>query len=73
MRKAHQQPLSARGLPVGVCVTHDRHGNDLVFGYIGGHRRQKARRFNPRKLGSVEVAVEAAQAWRRKMERSLVR
>jgi hypothetical protein len=40
----------------------------VVFGYIGGHRHQRAKRFNPRRLGSVAVAVQAAARWRRKSE-----
>jgi len=50
-----------------VCVTHDR-GNVIVFAYIGGHRNQRAKRFNPRKLGGVAAAVRGAAHWRAQQE-----
>lgn len=56
-------------MPTGVCVTHDK-GNRVVFAYIGGHRKQRAKRFNPRVLGSLELAVKCAAYWRREMEGS---
>lgn len=55
----------ALSLPVGVSLTHDK-GNPVVFAYVGGNgrMRMKAKRFNPRIVGSIEEAIELAIEWR---------
>ena len=60
-------------LPVGVCVTHDRHRNAVVFAYLGGHKRQRVRRFNPRLFADIGDAIAAAAQCRRRMERQAAR
>ena len=54
-------------IPVGVSLTHD-HGNPIIFAYVGSGRGRlgmKAKRFNPRVLGSVERALKQAIRWRK--------
>lgn len=51
-------------LPVGVSLTHDK-SNPVIFAYVGGNGvRMKAKRFNPRTIGSIEEAIELAIQWR---------
>ena len=54
-------------IPVGVSLTHD-HGNPVIFAYVGGGRGRlgmKAKRFNPRVIGSIERALKQAIRWRK--------
>ena len=53
-------------IPVGVSLTHDK-GHPIVFAYVGGKGRlgMRAKRFNPRVLGSVERALKQAIRWRK--------
>ena len=49
-------------IPVGVSLTHD-HGNPIIFAYVGGGRGRlgmKAKRFNPRVIGSLERGTQAS-------------
>ena len=53
-------------IPVGVSLTHDK-GNPVIFAYVGGKGPlgMRAKRFNPRVLGSVERALKQAIRWRK--------
>ncbi len=53
-------------IPVGVSLTHDK-GHPVVFAYVGGKGRlgMRAKRFNPRVLGSLEKALKQAIRWRK--------
>ena len=54
-------------IPVGVSLTHDK-GHPIIFAYVGGSKGRlgmKAKRFNPRVLGSVERALKQAIRWRK--------
>ena len=53
-------------IPVGVSLTHDN-GNPVIFAYVGGKGPlgMRAKRFNPRVLGSVERALKLAIRWRK--------
>ncbi len=54
-------------IPVGVSLTHDK-GHPILFAYVGGGRGRlgmKAKRFNPRVLGSMERALKQAIRWRK--------
>ncbi len=54
-------------IPVGVSLTHDK-GHPIFFAYVGGGRGRlgmKAKRFNPRVLGSMERALKHAIRWRK--------
>ena len=53
-------------IPVGVSLTHD-HGKPVIFAYVGGKGRlgMKAKRFNPRVIGSIERALKQAIRWRK--------
>lgn len=54
-------------IPVGVSLTHDK-GQPIFFAYVGGSRGRlgmKAKRFNPRVLGSMERALKQAIRWRK--------
>lgn len=54
-------------IPVGVSLTHD-HGKPILFAYVGSGRGRlgmRAKRFNPRVLGSMERALKQAIRWRK--------
>ena len=53
-------------IPVGVSLTHDK-GYPIIFAYVGGKGRlgMRAKRFNPRVLGSLERALKQAIRWRK--------
>lgn len=53
-------------IPVGVSLTHDN-GNPVIFAYVGGKGPlgMRAKRFNPRVLGSLERALKQAIRWRK--------
>ena len=53
-------------IPVGVSLTHDK-GHPVIFAYVGGKGRlgMKAKRFNPRVVGSLEKALKQAIRWRK--------
>ena len=53
-------------IPVGVSLTHDK-GHPVIFAYVGGKGRlgMRAKRFNPRVLGSLEKALKQAIRWRK--------
>ena len=53
-------------IPVGVSLTHDK-GNPIFFAYVGGKGPlgMRAKRFNPRVLGSMERALKQAIRWRK--------
>ena len=54
-------------IPVGVSLTHDK-GHPIFFAYVGSGRGRlgmRAKRFNPRKLGSMERALKQAIRWRK--------
>ena len=54
-------------IPVGVSLTHDG-GKPVIFAYVGGNKGRlgmRAKRFNPRVLGSVERALKQAIRWRK--------
>ena len=57
---------NALEIPVGVSLTHDK-GHPIIFAYVGGKGRlgMKAKRFNPRVLGSIERALKQAIRWRK--------
>ena len=60
------KPDNALEIPVGVSLTHDK-GNPIIFAYVGGKGRRgmRAKRFNPRVLGSIERALKQAIRWRK--------
>ena len=53
-------------IPVGVSLTHDK-GHPVIFAYVGGKGPlgMRAKRFNPRVIGSVERALKQAIRWRK--------
>ena len=54
-------------IPVGVSLTHDK-GHPVFFAYVGSGRGRlgmRAKRFNPRVLGSMERALKQAIRWRK--------
>ncbi len=53
-------------IPVGVSLTHDN-GKPVFFAYVGGKGPlgMRAKRFNPRVIGSVERALKQAIRWRK--------
>ncbi len=53
-------------IPVGVSLTHDK-GHPIIFAYVGGKGRlgMRAKRFNPRVIGSIERALKQAIRWRK--------
>ena len=53
-------------IPVGVSLTHDK-GHPVIFAYVGGKGRlgMRAKRFNPRVIGSLEKALKQAIRWRK--------
>lgn len=54
-------------IPVGVSLTHDK-GHPIFFAYVGSSRGRlgmRAKRFNPRVLGSMERALRQAIRWRK--------
>ena len=53
-------------IPVGVSLTHDK-GHPVIFAYVGGKGPlgMRAKRFNPKIIGSVERALKQAIRWRK--------
>ena len=53
-------------IPVGVSLTHDK-GYPVIFAYVGGKGPlgMRAKRFNPRVIGSLERALKQAIRWRK--------
>ena len=60
------KPDQALEIPVGVSLTHDK-GHPVIFAYVGGKGPlgMRAKRFNPRVIGSVERALKQAIRWRK--------
>ena len=62
-----KKPVSKLEIPVGVSLTHDK-GHPIFFAYVGSGRGRlgmRAKRFNPRVLGSMERALKQAIRWRK--------
>ena len=53
------KPVSNLDIPVGVSLTHDK-------GSGRGRLGMRAKRFNPRVLGSMEQALKQAIRWRKR-------
>ena len=61
------KPVPKLEIPVGVSLTHDK-GRPIFFAYVGSGRGRlgmRAKRFNPRVLGSMERALKQAIRWRK--------
>ncbi len=66
MAKETTEETTELEIPVGVSLTHDK-GYPVIFAYVGGKGRlgMKAKRFNPRVIGSLEKALKQAIRWRK--------